>query len=398
MQLITQNHQIAKIWVEDLAEIDPLTLDQIKKMLQLPHLFSHIAIMPDAHAGRGAVVGAVVATKEIVVPNIVGVDIGCGVSALATNIHFDKQKMTEEFWYDFKTRASRTIPTGFSSFRKKQDLEKLHTALKAKGLQSLLEEKATYQVGTLGGGNHFLEAQIDETGLIWLMVHSGSRHTGLQIADFYNRLAKELNQKQGIKTPPELYFLDLNKDGRDYLHDMNWAIEFALENRWRMLENLAQAFMESYKKFYLLNLDLPDVRGGGINIHHNFANIETHFGQQVVIHRKGATQAFVDQVGIIPGSMGAPTFIVKGLGNPESFMSCAHGAGRKMSRTQAKKDINQESFVASMKDTFTKPSSRVLDEAPGAYKNISKVMANQKDLVEVIHQLKPIITFKGEGD
>lgn len=394
-----RNKKFAKIWVKDLSQIDSATLDQIKLMLELPHLFGHMAIMPDAHLGKGAVIGAVVATKGVVVPNIVGVDIGCGVSAFCTGLEFDKEKMGEKFWLDFKTRVSRLVPTGFNFYKIKQDLGPLNIKLRASKLQVFVQDKASYQMGTLGGGNHFMEAQVDENNILWLMVHSGSRHTGLQIATYYNTLARDLNEKAHLKTPPNLNFLNLeDESGQNYLADMRWAIDFALENRWRMLEEMVSAFENTYQNFYSIFLTLTKVKETGLNIHHNFASLEEHFGEKVVVHRKGATQAFKDQIGIIPGSMGTPTYIVKGKGNPESFKSCSHGAGRRMSRTQAKREIDNVTFYESLKHTFTKASSKLLDEAPEAYKNIDEVLENQKDLIEIVHKLEPLISIKGEGD
>jgi len=394
-----KNKKIAKIWVKNLSDIDPQTITQIKTMLELPKLFGHIAIMPDAHVGKGAVVGAVVATEGIVVPNIVGVDIGCGVSGFCTGIEYERGVISREFWLDFKTRVSRLIPTGFNFHKSKQNLGPLDIPLRALNLQHFVKDKASYQIGTLGGGNHFIESLFDENNIVWLMVHSGSRHTGLQIATYYNKLAKDLNEKAHVKTSPNLNLLRLDDQaGRNYLHDMKWAIDFALENRWRILEVMVSSFATTYQKFYSNPIVLTKPRETGLNIHHNFASLEKHFGENVVIHRKGATQAYLGQTGIIPGSMGTPSYIVKGLGNPNSYMSCSHGAGRKMSRTRAKKEIDNVTFYESLKYTFTKASFKLLDEAPGAYKNIDEVIENQKDLIEIIHKLEPIITIKGEGD
>ncbi len=399
MQQIKHNKNTAKIWVESLGQVEDNTLEQIKQMLDLPVIFSHIAIMPDTHLGMGAVVGAVVATEGAIVPNIVGVDIGCGMSAFNTGIKWDRDLLGKEFWLDYKTRAYRSIPTGFSSHSLAQPMEGLMEPLKAKPILELQRSKAPLQIGTMGGGNHFLEAQVDETGNIWFMVHSGSRYTGLKIAEYYNQRAHELDEELGLGAPENLWFLPLDHQlGQDYLADMSWAVNFALENRWRMLEQAISCFNNSLEKFDLKDgVELSQVRRQGINIHHNFANIEEHFGKRVVVHRKGATQAQKDQLGIIPGSMGASSYIVKGLGNPDSFMSSSHGAGRKMSRSVARKTINENDLYQSLKNTFTKPSSKIIDEAPGAYKDIDQVMDNQKDLVEVVHKLYPIITIKGEG-
>ena len=388
------NNRFAKIWIDDLAKVESQTLDQIRLMLEFPALFKHIAIMPDTHLGKGAVIGGVVATSKTIVPNIVGVDIGCGMSALDTGNKFNKEIHDKQFWMDWKSRVNRSVPVGFNSHKEAQDIGDLEHDLCAKELMTHME-RAKQQIGTLGGGNHFLEAQIDEKGHIWFMVHSGSRHLGLQIATYYNKRAKEVNEEYHSKTPQDLWFLHLDDPlAHDYFDDMNWAIDFALENRWRMLEAMDQAY-------HLTMADkvgkcvTPEVRKHGINIHHNFASIENHFGDNVVVHRKGATHAKEGQIGIIPGSMGTNSYIVVGKGNSESYHSCSHGAGRMMSRTQAKKEITSEQIRESLEGTFTKPSTKFADEAPMAYKDIDEVMANQSDLVEIKHTLKPIITIKG---
>lgn len=385
------NNRIAKVWTDDLRNVESVALDQIRLMLELPGLFNHIAIMPDTHLGKGAVVGGVVATDEVVVPNIVGVDIGCGMSAYQTNIKLQTE-MDKDFWRQWKGLVDREVPTGFQVHKTPQKLGTLERELSHPNLTQIMQNKAALQLGTLGGGNHFLEAQVDEEGYVWFMVHSGSRNTGLQIATFHNKKAKEFNQKYFSKVPDDLWFLRLDDvTGHNYFEDMKWATEFALESRWRMLEAMVNSFMQMCK------LIKRDVRGEGINIHHNFANIENHFGQNVVIHRKGATQAKKDQIGIIPGSMGTPSYIVKGLGNEESYTSCSHGAGRRMSRSQAKREFTSSDLQKALEETYTAPSTNFIDEAPGAYKDIDQVIANQTDLVEVLHKLKPIITIKGGG-
>jgi tRNA-splicing ligase RtcB len=278
---------------------------------------------------------------------------------------------------------------GFDSHNDQQEMGHLDRKLNAKSLQDLFD-RASKQLGTLGGGNHFMEAQQDEEGYIWFMVHSGSRHIGFQIAKHYNDAARKLNNKNKEVTPQNLWFLHFNsQEGQNYYNDMSWAIDYALENRWRMLQSCVDSFFEQ------LNKATKDVRKDGINIHHNFANIEEHFDEEVIIHRKGATQAEYNQIGIIPGTMGTASYIVKGKGNPESYKSCSHGAGRVMSRTEAKRTIKKEQLEKSMKDTFSQAQMKFVDEAPGAYKDISDVIENQQDLIEVLYKLKPIITLKG---
>ncbi|MDQ2683273.1 MAG: RtcB family protein, partial [Chloroflexota bacterium] len=250
-------------------------------------------------------------------------------------------------------------------------------------------------IGTLGGGNHFLEAQVDQVGDIWLMVHSGSRHTGLRIANEYHQRAIASSNARDLKTGSALSSLRLDEqDGQDYLADMQWATDFALESRLRMIRAMAEALSRKVERLGI-DLDIDDLEI--TNIHHNFANIEEHEGRRLVVHRKGATSAFAGQVGIIPGSMGSPSYIVKGRGNSLSFNSCSHGAGRKMSRGRAKQAISSSDFAESLHGTFSKASMSYVDEAPGAYKDIDTVIGRQIDLVEVVHTLEPIITIKGDS-
>ncbi len=381
--------KVAKIWVKRKSDIEEITLEQIDKMLELPHLFKHIAIMPDAHLGKGAVIGSVVATKDIIVPNIVGVDIGCGISAYQTEIVLDEKLNNRGFWQDWYYNVKAKIPLGFDSYCDKQSMRHLDKQLKAVELLKLLDG-AGKQLGTLGGGNHFIEAQTDKDRHVWFMIHSGSRHIGFRIAKYYNDVAKDENIKNKEETPSNLWFLKLDSEsGQNYHTDMSWAIDYALESRWRMLQHSVDSFFEK------LNEPTKDVRKEGINIHHNFANLEKHFGENVIIHRKGATQAQYNQIGIIPGSMGTASYIVNGKGNPDSYESCSHGAGRVMSRKQAKKTISKEKLQKTMKETYTDVSMKFVDEAPEAYKDINKVVDNQKDLIEVLYKLKPIITLKG---
>jgi tRNA-splicing ligase RtcB len=310
--------------------------------------------------------------------------------AVSTGIEYDPRRMTARFWEGWASRVREAVPTGFGVHKRPQRWNGLDVEFRARGLQSLIREKAAVQLGTLGGGNHFLEAQTDENGQIWLMVHSGSRHTGLRIADHYTKLARAVSERRRQSVPPDLWALPLD-DGAadDYLHDMEWATRFALESRFRMLEDL------------LFALDLDPAAVGGrdafINIHHNFARAEEHFGRSLIVHRKGATSAQEGELGIIPGSMGAPSYIVRGRGNPESFASCSHGAGRRMGRKQAKKSIDEAEFKAALAGTHTRPSRGYLDEAPQAYKDVTKVLAQQADLVEIVHTLRPIVTVKGDS-
>jgi tRNA-splicing ligase RtcB len=378
-----------KAWIPP-DEIEPGAMDQIDHAAAHPDVAAHVALMPDVHQGFGVTIGSVFPTQDVVIPNAVGVDIGCGMCAIDTGVPWDRERMDRNFWRHWSGQVARNVPTGFNTHRGRQPLGDLDRELRATSLQPLVREKGALQLGTLGGGNHFLEAQVDERGNIWFMVHSGSRHTGLRIAGHYNQLAKEITERHGRSTADDLAFLPLDEQtGQDYLADAEWATDFALESRTRMLQQMLAAFERELP---------PDGPAGEmINIHHNFARAETHDGQDVIVHRKGATSAAAGELGIIPGSMGSPSYIVRGKGNPESLESCSHGAGRRMGRNVARKAITQSEFQESVAGTFSKASMNYVDEAPGAYKDIDTVIARQLDLVEIVHKLTPIITLKGDS-
>jgi tRNA-splicing ligase RtcB len=334
-------------------------------------------------------------TIDAVIPNAVGVDIGCGMCTVNTGVRLDPRRMDRKFWRSWMGQVQRDVPTGFASFRQPQDLAQLDRALRATALQPLLAEKARYQIGTLGGGNHFMEAQVDQEGAIWLMVHSGSRHTGLRIADHYSRAAVASSERRGLHARRDLASLRLDEQsGQDYLSDMRWATDFALENRMRMIGVMLDTFVDKVER---LISSMDTNRHNIINIHHNFARLEEHAGRSMMIHRKGATSAALGQTGIIPGSMGAPSFIVQGKGNALSFHSCSHGAGRTMSRKAAKRVVTESSFAEALKETHSTVSMGYADEAPQAYKDITTVIERQADLIDIVHVLRPIITIKGDS-
>lgn len=378
-----------KLWLPA-EEVESGAMEQLKNAARHPEVAGHLAVMPDCHVGYGVTIGCVLPTLGAVLPNAVGVDIGCGMCALDTGVTLDPDRMGQKFWRNWAGRVVRDVPTGFSAHKRAQDLGELERPLRAGKLQSLVREKAAVQIGTLGGGNHFLEAQVDEAGTIWLMVHSGSRHTGLRVANHYNERAIASSEQRHLDAPSDLASLPLDdRMGQDYLHDMRWATDFALENRARMIGAMVKA-LEVY-----LNDEI--VEGAFINIPHNFARLETVDGRELMVHRKGATSAEAGQLGIIPGSMGSPSYIVRGKGNGDALNSCSHGAGRRMGRNVAKKTITEAAFAASLEGTYSKPSVHYIDEAPAAYKDIETVIARQRDLVEVVHALKPIITVKGDS-
>jgi tRNA-splicing ligase RtcB (3'-phosphate/5'-hydroxy nucleic acid ligase) len=398
--------RFAKLWVEDVENIEASAREQIISMAQLPHLFKHLAIMPDVHFGKGATVGAVMATDGAVVPNCVGVDIGCGMAAYPTGLKFEGELATREHWRHWLEGVQKAVPVGFACFNDRPDRwearksrmgetcaavepAELHcfgSMLPAKKFDTM-EEMVLRQVGTLGGGNHFLEVQRDESGEIWLMVHSGSRAIGLKIAEHYDRQARALNAQWKSPAPPYLNWLPTDHDaGRKYLADMAWAVDYALASRKEMLRNALGV------------LGIEFDAGRMINIPHNYAAMENHFGSNVVVHRKGATRARSGEVGIIPGSMGSKSYIVSGKGNKESYTSCSHGAGRAMGRKAALRVLDTTMFAQAIEGTFSTPGKGYLDEAPQAYKDIDHVMAQQTELVDIVHTLSPVITLKSGDD
>jgi len=397
----------ARMWVRHPEMVDDKAIEQIRSMLQSPNLFGHIAVMPDVHWGMGASIGSVMALEEAVTPNCVGVDIGCGMAAHPLGMRYASELKERGFWREWLGKVKREIPTGFSCHNAHSDrmnLLKLSARLErgdAAGIESLkcstsipsakkfdsLSEMALRQQGTMGGGNHFIEIQRDQDDNLWIMVHSGSRNIGFQIANHYAKLAMVENARLGQESAPHLNWLSLAEpSGQAYMHDMQWAVDYALLNRKEML------------KVAMAALDVQFEHEKLINIPHNYAAREEHFGKEVVVHRKGATSARVGELGIIPGSMGTPSYIVRGLGNEESYSSCSHGAGRSMGRKAARRALDTNKFANAISHTFTKPSEGYLDEAPQAYKNIDLVVGAQDELVEVVHKLEPIITLKdGQG-
>lgn len=367
-----------KIWMDDLEEG---ALRQAKNAANLPFAFRHIAIMPDAHAGYGVPIGSVLATTEIVVPNAVGVDIGCGMCAAKLDTKIPEQKSLSTIIREIKKK----VPVGFSWQKRPQEWEGFHRAPDVDIINENLE-KATYQLGTLGGGNHFIEIQKGSDERLWVMVHCGSRNFGLKIANHYHGRAKALCDKRSDVPARDLSFLPLGsgKEGDEYLAAMNFAIAFAKANRDKIMKRILEVFKcES---------------SGYINIHHNYAAREMHFGTHVIVHRKGATKAAKGEKGIIPGSQGSKSYIVEGLGNPESFHSCSHGAGRVMGRKQAIRSLSLREEIEKMDKKGILHGMRTekdLDEAESAYRNIDQVMQNQSDLVKVLVELVPLAVIKG---
>jgi tRNA-splicing ligase RtcB len=373
-----------KLWLED---IEDGAMEQIMNLANLPFAFKHIAVMPDSHQGYGMPIGGVLATRGYVIPNAVGVDIGCGMCAIKTSI----KDITLDQIKDIMGEIRKAVPVGFNHHKENQD-ESLMPPTAPAGVCNREYSKALKQLGTLGGGNHFIELQKGNDGFVWIMIHSGSRNLGKQVADYYNKIAVDINEKyySVVDKKQELAFLPIHSpEGDSYLTEMNYCVDFALANRQLMMENIKACVYDSIKEVTFEPM---------INIAHNYAIMEHHFGTEVMIHRKGATLAREGTIGIIPGSQGTKSYIVKGLGNPESFHSCSHGAGRKMGRNEAIKTLNLENEIKKLTDqgiVHAIRGAKDLDEASGAYKDIDIVMNNQKDLVEIMVELTPLGVIKG---
>ncbi|NMB55086.1 MAG: RtcB family protein [Leptolinea sp.] len=380
MQIISTERIPIKLWA---TQIDAVAMQQVRNLANLPFAFRWVAIMPDAHTGYGMPIGGVLATREMVIPNAVGVDIGCGMAAVRTSL----TKISQDELHEILAIIRSVIPVGFKHHPDAQPWDGFDRAPDIRIIQEELFS-ARHQLGTLGGGNHFIELQQGDDGFIWLMIHSGSRNFGLKAAREYHLQAKILSARGKISLPDsDLSYLPVDSaQGQEYLTAMNYCLDFARANRALMVERSLQA--------------ITAITGGvgtySVNIHHNYAAVESHFGHEVLVHRKGATSARQGQAGIIPGSMGAHSYITEGLGNEESFQSSSHGAGRRMGRNEATRKLDLEVELQKMKGILHgMRSRRELEEAPGAYKDIDEVMEQQSDLVKVITRLWPLAVIKG---
>lgn len=382
MKVITSERIPIKLWLED---IEDGAMTQALNLARLPFAFHHVAIMPDAHQGYGMPIGGVLATTGTIVPNAVGVDIGCGMCAVRSSLcDYDTDRLKQVMGL-----IRERIPVGFNHHKDRQEWDGFADAPDVQIINQEIDA-AHYQVGTLGGGNHFLEIQRATDGRVWLMLHSGSRNFGLKIAKHYHDTARKLCKRWFSEIPdPELAFLPIEtSEAKEYMDAMNFALRFALESRARMMSAMMQSLSDVFSG---TTFETP------VNVHHNYARFEAHFGKNVIVHRKGATSAMVGEVGIIPGSQGTASHIVRGLGNPESFTSCSHGAGRKMGRKQAQRELSLDGEIKRLDDAGVIHgirSEKDLDEAAGAYKDIGIVMDNQSDLVEIVETLKPLGVVK----
>ncbi len=395
MKIIRSEKIPIKLWLDI---IEPEAERQARNLANLQGAFHHIAIMPDAHVGYGMPIGGVLATIGTVVPNAVGVDIGCGMVAVKTSVkEIDEYKLKQ-----ILAKLRKIIPTGFTHHKQNQSWQGFEQAPNIPIIQQELAS-ARKQIGTLGSGNHFIEILEETTkqGNIWLMLHSGSRNFGLKVANVYHRKAKQFCEENNIKLPDrDLAFLKLGTSiGQEYWQAMNYCLAFARANRHLMMERFMKVFQDTtscdFINFNKEHNSQTNTKEVYVSIHHNYAAQEEHFGKLVVVHRKGATQAFKGQLGIVPGSMGTPSYIVEGLGNPESFKSCAHGAGRVLGRREANRKISRQAADQAIKGIIFEGWQGKFDEAPQAYKSIDEVIKDQKDLAKPLVKLRPLAVTIG---
>ena len=390
-----------KAWVKGVP-FDPKAAQQLRNTARLPFVFKWVAAMPDVHWGLGATVGSVVPTKGAIVPAAVGVDIGCGMAAARTTLTASDLPLSLKA---VRTAIEEAVPHGFTkgedrgswsnpparAGRAWRGLEGGFESIKARHPKAVPGRSPARQLGTLGGGNHFIEVCLDEQQQVWLLLHSGSRGVGNRIGSYFIERAREEMLQNDIHLPDrDLAYLREGTSGFDeYVEAVGWAQAYALTNRELMMAALLEAVQGA-----------PGIRpfavtDEAVNCHHNYVARETHYGEEVLVTRKGAVRAGLGELGIIPGSMGARSFIVRGKGNPESFLSCSHGAGRALSRNEAKRRFTVADHEAATAGVECRKDAGVIDETPAAYKPIDAVMAAQSDLVEIVHELRQVVCVKG---
>ena len=382
------------IWTDD---IQPAATRQLANVARMPFVHSHVAAMPDVHVGMGATIGSVIPTKGAIIPAAVGVDIGCGM--IATQLSLGANELPDSL-AQVRAAIEARVPVGFDMhdvrrIRKagvKRLYDRYETLLgRVPALVKMTRKPDAWQrqMGTLGGGNHFVEVCLDEAGRVWVMLHSGSRGIGNRIGRHFIALAREEMLALDVRLPDrDLAYLSEGTASFDvYVEAVEWAQDYAAENRAQMLELVLGALGETLPSF--------EVTAHAVNCHHNYVAREHHFGADVLVTRKGAIRAGLGELGIVPGSMGAKSYIVRGKGKAESFSSCAHGAGRRMSRTKAKQAFTAADLAEQTSGVECRKDAGVIDEIPGAYKDIDEVMENQSDLVDIVHTLKQVVCVKG---
>jgi tRNA-splicing ligase RtcB len=394
-QIIEEGRVPVKIYTED---VEAHARQQLVNLSQLPIIHHHVAAMPDVHTGIGATVGSVIATHRAIIPAAVGVDLGCGMIAARTSLTGnDLDERTLQRTFD---QISRDVPVGRNQHKEGRALNEAAKPF-GRNLKKILEKHPDLekkfprtqnwvcQMGTLGGGNHFIEVCLDEESHVWAMLHSGSRGIGNAIGTHFIQLARRDAERKELNLPDRdlAYFQEGAEHFDDYVEAVGWAQRYAAANRDAMMELVLAALRRHLPAF--------EVTSEAVNCHHNYVEREHHFGKDVWVTRKGAIRARAGDLGIIPGSMGVKSYIVRGKGSEESFQSCAHGAGRRMSRTQAQKSFTPQDLAEQTRGVVCRKDRGVIDEIPGAYKPIDEVMENQSDLVEVVHTLKQVICVKG---
>ena len=394
-EVLTSQRVPVKIWTDD---VDDKSKQQLANIASLPFIHHHVAAMPDVHLGIGATIGSVIATHKAIIPAAVGVDIGCGMVACRLSItanDLDEKSLKSVF-----DQISRDVPVGRGMHNNRHAFEEKAQPFEL-GLNRILEKhpvleksicgttKWVKQMGTLGGGNHFIEVCLDESNQVWVMLHSGSRGIGNTLAEYFIQLARKDMEQWMIHLPDRdlAYFPEGTVHFDDYVEAVHWAQEYAFQNRQCMVDLVLEALRRHLPAF--------EVTSEVVNCHHNYVAQEHHYGANVWVTRKGAIRAREGDLGIIPGSMGAKNYIVRGRGNPESFNSSAHGAGRRMSRTAAEKQFTEADLARQTDGVICRKDKGVVDEIPGAYKDIDAVMENQKDLTETLHTLKQVVCVKG---
>ncbi|HEY6821403.1 MAG TPA: RtcB family protein [Burkholderiales bacterium] len=394
-QQIEEGRVPVKVYTGD---IEPKARQQLVNISTLPIVHHHVAAMPDVHLGIGATVGSVIPTRRAIIPAAVGVDIGCGM--IATRLSLTGNDLSEKNLNQVFQQIERDVPVGF---RQHGDRDARVSAVKPfqkaligilgkhPGIEKRIGKNSswTHQLGTLGGGNHFIELCLDESNGVWVMLHSGSRGIGNAIGSYFIELAKKDFQRNSIHLPDAdlAYFPEGARHFDDYVEAVGWAQDYAQANRAELLELVIDALRRHLPPF--------ERTAEAVNCHHNYVEREHHYGEDVWLTRKGAIRARAGELGIIPGSMGARSYIVRGKGSAESFDSCAHGAGRRMSRNAAQKAFSLDDLKRQTQGVVCRKDKGVLDEIPGAYKDIDEVMANQSDLVETVHTLKQVLCVKG---
>ncbi len=390
-----------KMWTQGVP-VDDKAKDQLRRTASMPFIFKHLAVMPDVHYGRGSTIGSVIPTKGAIIPAAVGVDIGCGMMAWKLSL---SAKDLPDSLAAIRTEIERAVPHGMvttpgralrggwsvvpnSVGTRWRELADRYDAILQKH-PKIAHKGPAHQLGSLGGGNHFIELCLDENDDIWVMLHSGSRGAGNLIGRYFIEKAREDMRRHFINLPDLdlAYLAEGTEHYDDYIEALNWAQDYAMENRKAMMDAVLRALRKHLPPFQIGEL--------AVNCHHNYVAKENHFGENILVTRKGAVRAAKGVMGIIPGSMGAKSFIVRGLGNEESFCSCSHGAGRVMSRTEAKKRVTQAEHIEAVKGIECRTDEEVIDETPAAYKPIEAVMEAQKDLVEIVHTLRQVVCVKG---